>query len=354
MKFEDILRLGDKEIVPELKGRVLRVHDPRNPTEGQARAGIHPQTVVLQNGAGEELSLYIMRRENHFLPSAVGEIYVFRCVDDAGLTVNRWKPRDSNDENVCVQVDKQAHYYAVEQTKEQRQSFAASQPQLGDLVSFYCRCLNGLEENLAGSKIWDAMLAQPHSISAAATTIFIEGTKRGMDQPTHVTSNVAASTPARRSSEPQNAGNGASQQPSRTEEKPAPQGNHPPTGTAARPNEEGSDEWNLAMLVAAGGTSAERLREMLKAMDPAPDYPVVFDHLVKYLTSQGWTTTEINTVHDEVKAELQRKSTKTLSEAALYKSILISFEAFVKRRPKQKAPEPDPVDDDDAGLPILD
>lgn len=349
MEFNTILALPDKAVVPEVRGRVVKVYDPRNPTPGQDRAGIHPQTIVLQDDAGTNLDLYMMRKESHFLPSAVGEIYHFTCTpsdkdgSDIGMAMNRWK--GERDEMVCVQVDRQAHFYAVEQAPAERKAYEDSKPVVGDLVTFYCNIITSVEERLHGSEVGGAFLNHPECLTSAAATIFIEGCKQGMYKKPPVTKPAgidfkAATEKARAARMNAELAEGqAHLDAAQADALGAPKASYV-TGT------------EVALMIASG-FSKDTIKTALDSMQYVPDYAAIYDEIVPLLVNEGFSRKVIDAAHDRCRG-LLKKNAPNLTDTQLYKSLCLNFSSFRKQLPVlPNKPEQTETDDGD-GLPPLD
>lgn len=341
MKFQEILDLPDKAVVDSIEGRVVRVFDPFNPSPAQHKAGIHKQEVTIQDAAGTDLTLQLMQKESHLLPSCEGSMFHFRSVSDQGLTVNRWK--GERGETFAVQVDRKAHFYQIEEKPEARAAYEASKPQIGDLIGFYCTIMRGIESDLAGSEVLAAMLQNPESLASATATVFIEGCRQGMWKKSQLqgeSSRGSVTSPPAVNVTAETKGNPVAESP-------------PVNGAVQCPVTLGE----IADLI-TGGTPTEAVRDLCNGLGTQPDFPHVYDIVVENLEKEGYARRDIDMAHDRVKKLIQQKTDKPLNDAVLYKSICFNFDGFRKQLellvPKKKEPAPHGDLVDDEGLPSLD
>lgn len=344
MDFDEILALPDKATVPELRGRIIKVYDPKNPTPGQDRAGIHPQTLVIQDDAGTNLDLYLMRKESHFLPSEVGEIYHFRCTPgerdgaDLGLAMNRWK--GDTHEMVCVQVDKQARFYRVEQAPAERKAYEDNKPVVGDLITFYAHIITSVEERLHGTEVGAAFLSHPECLTSAAVTIFIEGCKQGMWHKPKTTPAPAAYK-------------GVDFAKANRENAEKLEGQAHLDAAKSNTTPAGASNAELALMITSGFKS-DAIKAVFDDQPAKPNYAAIYDEIVIQLRSEGYEDREINAAHDRVRGLLKKK-VERLTDGQLYKSICCNFDRFREQLPKlQQQTTEDPQAGDDHGLPSLD
>jgi hypothetical protein len=181
MTISQINALRDKDLVPFLHGRLVKIYEPRDPSAGQAKAGIHKQGIILQEPNGENIELNILNAKMHLPRSEEGSLYDFKSVDGEGLRVH------SYNDKISVDVGKDARFYAVkeDQAPAPKPRNGSAQPQgitIGVLARVYCEALRELELQLDGCKAWDALLQNPTGLTAAASTLFIESCKQGIPQ----------------------------------------------------------------------------------------------------------------------------------------------------------------------------
>lgn len=326
MTISEINTLPDKAHVPELEGRIVTVHEPRPPTPAQQRVGIHSQDVLIQDGYGDEVMLQIKDAKQHLPKSAEDMVYHFRSVDGKGLSMNRWQ--GDRGEVVCVQVDKGAHLYQVKESPEEVKAYQDSKPQIGDKIAFYTKIMRGLEADLQGTTIWEAMLQHPESIASATATIFIAGEKCEMDKkPKDVTQ--------ARPPEPPPESNGA-ERPSIAE------------GQAL------ADLGELALAkIIVDGQSSAYIKECVASVD-GMDFLKVYDHIFALLEKEGWAASDIDKCLARVDKLIEKKLGKRPSDHQLYSSVAYNFPSFreqlkLLRPTPDKQPEPE-----GAGLPALD
>lgn len=341
MLFPEILDLPDKAIVDSIEGRITRVYDAFNPSKAQEKAGIHKQQVTIQDDAGTDLTLDLMQKESHLLPSAEGNKYHFRSVDDKGLTVNRWK--GDRGETFAVQVDRKAHFYAVTEAPEARAVYETSKPQIGDLIGFYCTIMRGIESDLAGSEVLAAMLTRPESLASATATVFIEGCRQGMWKKTNQSQPRGETTDSQVM--------GAAKKSSPVVEAP------PVYGVGQCPVTLGE----IADLI-TGSAPSDTIKQFCNGLGEQPEYGRVYDMIFENLQKEGYEAKQIDMAHDRVKKLIQQRTDKPLTDATLYKSICFNFEGFrkqlellVPKKPASEPPDARGLDDDDlGGLPSLD
>lgn len=209
MKIEKIKGLENGSIIKTVSGRAVKIFDPKQPSEAQAKHGIHPQTIILQDNEGNELSVQLTVESQHLAGSNVGRIFHFQSMPSNdgkvdGLRVNRYTAKDGQ-ERVSLQVTKHAHFYEVEETSEAPPisdlplTTADKLPPaavitkrhevtVSSLVALYVNIACELELQMNGSKMLEKMLENP--ASSPVTTIFIQACQQGLaHKPILVTTN---------------------------------------------------------------------------------------------------------------------------------------------------------------------
>lgn len=210
MKIEKIKGLENGSIIKTVSGRAVKIFDPKQPSEAQAKHGIHPQTIILQDDEGNELSVQLTVESQHLAGSNVGRIFHFQSMPSNdgkvdGLRVNRYTPKGGGEERVSLQVTKHAHFYEVEEasdappisdlplTTADKLPPAAvitkkHEVTVSSLVALYVNIACELELQMNGSKMLEKMLENP--ASSPVTTIFIQACQQGLaHKPILVTTN---------------------------------------------------------------------------------------------------------------------------------------------------------------------
>lgn len=119
MNYDQIKQQPDKATIKAISGRCVKVFPPKEPTPAQAKAGIYPQSILLQDDDGNDLLLQLTQQAQHLASADVGKLYQFQSMPNQrgasdGLSVNRYTGKDGV-ERVSIKVDRNAHFYAVEE-----------------------------------------------------------------------------------------------------------------------------------------------------------------------------------------------------------------------------------------------
>ena len=119
MTYDQIKQQPDKTIISAISGRCVKVFPPKEPTPAQAKAGIHPQAIVLQDEDGNELLLQLSQTSQHFASEDAGKMFHFQAMPNQrgasdGLSVNRWT-NQNGEEKVSIRVDRHAHFYEIQE-----------------------------------------------------------------------------------------------------------------------------------------------------------------------------------------------------------------------------------------------
>lgn len=124
MKISDILELPDKEVIPQLKAKVVAVYEPRTPTEKQREHGIHQQSVKLAGSDGATIFASILSANMHLPESCVGDIVTLESTTDdqgrtSGVSTNVYYSERKKKEETSVNVSKWASVYFANGSKPQ-------------------------------------------------------------------------------------------------------------------------------------------------------------------------------------------------------------------------------------------
>ena len=119
MTYDQIKQQPDKTIINAISGRCVKVFPPKEPTPAQAKAGIHPQAIVIQDEDGNELLLQLSQQSQHFASEDAGKMFHFQSMPNQrgasdGLSVNRWT-NQNGEEKVSIRVDRHAHFYEIQE-----------------------------------------------------------------------------------------------------------------------------------------------------------------------------------------------------------------------------------------------
>ena len=202
MTYEQIKQQPDRSIIPVISGRVVKVYPPKVPTPAQLKAGIHPQTIVIQNDEGDNMTLQFTLQSQHLDSGATGGLYHFQSMSNQrgeldGLSVNKYTGKDGV-EKVSLKVDKRAHFYAIEESQNERAETktgesilppeAKFEPSVSSLVGLYVQIAREFELQMGGDSTFLQKLTEG---SSPITTVFIQACQNGMHRkPLLITSNA--------------------------------------------------------------------------------------------------------------------------------------------------------------------
>lgn len=352
MEFSDILKLPKGTVIPEVRGRVIKVYEPYRPSPAQDRAGIHKQPIILQNDGGENLCIDILSIDQHLPFSAEGGIWVFRSVPNEqggelhGLSVDIWT--GDKGENFSVQVNRKAHLY-------EESSAASAPPTTGPVANwqhetkFYCSILSDFEERLVGSPIWDALLTDPHSLTAAVSSVYIECGRNGTKStwireqlraqglfptPTPQTRPAAQTQPrpqeraAAPAEEPR--AEPPAEPPAGRQQEPSTLTHKPPAQTQTMNKE--SPEAEIALMI-YGGIPTDAVKELVGKVfgSNQPNFEVIMDKLFGMLQRDGVQLAHIHTAYDWAKEAIKKNAPPDkgpVKNEAVCKNIAYGFGRF--------------------------
>jgi hypothetical protein len=326
MKIAEINRLNAGVIIPDFVGRVVKVYPPTEPTQGQARAGIHKQNIIVQAANGEELSLTIMKQALHMSHEDAGKLFQFQSTKDdrdrlGGLVTCSYHNDRTGEDKFYVEVNGQANFYAMKEAEEIKavgtpragNVKAAKQlvsgeftPSVMDHVNFYTSIVTSLEEQvLAGSRCADALLANPAPLFASATSIFIQACQNGTFR--------RFVTPAQQINEP------------------------PPVGQygTPAPAEHHNGRYNERMLADdLHAQTAELDEDIIDKHKLSAEK--VYDCLVEWWKNDGTDQPIIDACYDYLKNMMSRGS-RTVSADDVCREIIRDYLGFVSLFPKAEA-----------------
>lgn len=200
MKVKDIWQQKAGVIIPEFTARLIKIYPPKEPTAGQAKVGIHKQTLIGQGHDGTEIRIVLLKEHMHIPTSEAGALYTFKSTNDdknrlGGIITCEWQPKDKPDMEFYVEVNGQANFFAVQ---EDTPAVAANKPagapqrmpapkssteeftpSIADHVDFYCQIVDAMEKRLAGSAMFESLLKDPAPMFASCTSIFIQCAQNG-------------------------------------------------------------------------------------------------------------------------------------------------------------------------------
>ena len=197
MTYDQIKQQPDKTIINAISGRCVKVFPPKEPTPAQAKAGIHPQSIVLQDDDGNELLFQLSQAPQHFASEDAGKMFHFQSMPNQrgasdGLSVNRWT-NQNGEEKVSIRVDRHAHFYEIQEEGEELPVKAGNQilppaalevkfqPSVSSLVGLYVQIATEFE--LQRSKPAE---------HAEVSTVFIQACMNGLHKkPLLVTTHIA-------------------------------------------------------------------------------------------------------------------------------------------------------------------
>lgn len=133
MTYDQIKQQPDKAIIKVISGRCVKVFPPKEPTPGQQKAGIHPQSIILQDEDGNDLLLQLTQQSQHFASDDMGKMFHFQSMPNQrgasdGLSVNRYVGKDG-EERVSIKVDRHAHFYEIQEDQSLKSGDSISPPE---------------------------------------------------------------------------------------------------------------------------------------------------------------------------------------------------------------------------------
>lgn len=193
MTYDQIKQQPDKTIINAISGRCVKVFPPKEPTPAQAKAGIHPQAIVIQDEDGNELLIQLSQASQHFTSEDAGKMFHFQAMPNQrgasdGLSVNRWM-NANGEEKVSIRVDRHAHFYEIQEEAPIQMKTADQilppvekfEPSVSSLVALNLQIAREFELQSNGP-VSDARIAQ----------VFIQACQCGIHRkPLFVTTHVA-------------------------------------------------------------------------------------------------------------------------------------------------------------------
>ena len=199
MTYEQIKEQPDRSIVPIIAGRVVKVYPPKEPTPAQLKAGIYPQTIVIQNDEGDNMTMQFTLQSQHLDSGSTGGLFHFQSMPNQrgeldGISVNKYTGKDGV-EKVSLKVDKRAHFYEIEESAAGQKSGesilppeAKFEPSVSSLVGLYVQIAREFELQMGGDSTFLQKLTEG---SSPITTVFIQACQNGMHRkPLLITSNA--------------------------------------------------------------------------------------------------------------------------------------------------------------------
>lgn len=308
MNLGEILLLKHKTLINEIKGQIVAVNKPNNPTENQAKYNIHPQDIVIEGTDGVRVTLQLTSKEMHLTPKEKGKLLTARSTPkdngngSDGVSVNVYEP-PGKDRVFKVTVNKFASVVITElsgapasapaQTKvdgKKREDGGFIRLDLSDHVDALWGLTVSFNDKITGGAAvgddWD--LAQ-----RLATTVYIQACRDGLIRPS-----------------------GAPKVPE-VEAKPEPKKPEPP----------------MSREDAIGQVLTRSLTNQLKPDDDerllyscGAKWSDVYDALVEHMKVQGFTQSNIDYAHDEFRSMLAR--TAGMDEEKFYRSVCSDYDTF--------------------------
>ena len=103
MKVKDIWKEKAGVVIPEFTARLIKVYPPSQPSEKQAKAGIHRQTLEGVGADGTQIKIVLMKEHQHIPTSEAGRLYTFKSTnDDNGVQFDRLHLSVAGDEENAV------------------------------------------------------------------------------------------------------------------------------------------------------------------------------------------------------------------------------------------------------------
>src|SRR5687768_4778893 len=82
MNVRQASRLNAGEVINEIIARVVKIEPPKRQSEAQAKAGVHNQSIFLQDPDGTEIRMVLMKPSIHLPLTEAGARFHFRSMND--------------------------------------------------------------------------------------------------------------------------------------------------------------------------------------------------------------------------------------------------------------------------------
>jgi len=130
MNIEDIRKLDDKTPIDSVRGVVEKQYAPADQTANDLQYSQHRQSFLIHDENGNKLMVTLMKSALHILDSIEGhELQITAGRDDKGalrgILLNKWKPANSQFENIAVKVYPEATIRAIAPSGGNQQTAAA-------------------------------------------------------------------------------------------------------------------------------------------------------------------------------------------------------------------------------------
>jgi hypothetical protein len=198
MTIKEILQRPNKANIKNFQGRIATGTAPKDPTPHQQRFGEHVQTIFVDDSAGDQIEVRLMRTSQHMDSTVAGHAVVFEAGEDkdgmpTGLRVEKWEGK--NGQMCILSVDSKhgARTYVTDRIPPVSEATATAPQEVKPLPGSatgvrYDQAPGGYPADKMAARLewcWKKIdyMEDEGLRQKMATTLFIEMSRHGVEPP---------------------------------------------------------------------------------------------------------------------------------------------------------------------------